>query len=316
MDSALRYFSHFQLTEENLILLMVMFSTVLVVLCIFLVVFGSKSVVRTKLQTYSADNRTIELHRKNTKIDNALESLSPIFVSGDAKEKETIRHKLMHAGFHHETALTFFYVLKALSTLFGLFGALVYYIFSETTSNPLIVILFGVGIGLLAPNMLLDRVVKKRKSRIKGGVPDMLDLLVVCTESGLGLNAALMRVSKELSISHLDLADELDTVCLKIKAGYDISEAFQGFVTRTGVEELSGLISMLSHAARIGGSLAQTLRAYTEDFRDKRTQEVEEIAAKIPTKMIFPLLVCIWPCFFVVVIGPAMINLMDVFEKL
>lgn len=143
----------------------------------------------------------------------------------------------------------------------------------------------------------------------------MLDLLVVCTESGLGLNAALMRVSKELGMSHPDLADELDTVCLKIKAGYDMSEAFQGFVERTGVEELAGLISMLSHAARIGGSLSQTLRDYTEDFRDRRTQEVEEIAAKIPTKMIFPLLVCIWPCFFIVVIGPALINLMDVFSK-
>lgn len=315
MDAILAYFENFQLTQENLILMMVMFSTVLIVITIFLVVSGSKSVVRNRLQTYKAEN-TAELPRRATKIDNALESLSPIFVSGSSKEKESVRHQLMHAGFHNETALTFFYVLKALSTLLGLFGALIYSVFSESNSNPLVSILFGLGIGLFIPNILLDRLVKKRKSRIKAGVPDMLDLLVVCTESGLGLNAALMRVSKELAMSHPDLADELDTVCLKIKAGYDMSEAFQGFVERTGVNELAGLISMLSHAARIGGSLSQTLRDYTEDFRDKRTQEVEEIAAKIPTKMIFPLLVCIWPCFFIVVIGPAMINLMDVFEKM
>lgn len=314
MENLFSYVENFQLTEENLILLMVMFATVLIVVVIFLIVFGSKSLVRNRLQTYQTEAGS-EITRKNRKIDNALESLSPIFSSGSSKEKESIRHQLMHAGFHNETALTFFYILKVLSTLFGLFGALLYYTFAESTMNPLMIILMGVGIGLFVPNILLDRLVKKRKSRIKSGVPDMLDLLVVCTESGLGLNAALMRVSKELGMSHPDLADELDTVCLKIKAGYDMSEAFQGFVERTGVEELAGLISMLSHAARIGGSLSQTLRDYTEDFRDRRTQEVEEIAAKIPTKMIFPLLVCIWPCFFIVVIGPALINLMNVFSK-
>lgn len=126
MENLFSYVENFQLTEENLILLMVMFATVLIVVVIFLIVFGSKSLVRNRLQTYQTEAGS-EITRKNRKIDNALESLSPIFSSGSSKEKESIRHQLMHAGFHNETALTFFYILKVLSTLFGLFGALLYY---------------------------------------------------------------------------------------------------------------------------------------------------------------------------------------------
>ncbi|MEZ8103455.1 type II secretion system F family protein, partial [Vibrio bivalvicida] len=167
----------------------------------------------------------------------------------------------------------------------------------------------SVGVGLYVPNITLNYLVNKRQSRIRGGVPDALDLLVVCTESGLGFSAALRRVADELTISHPDFADELDTVCAKIKAGVEMSDAFNELVERTGLKEIAGLVTMLSHASRIGGSLSQTLREYTEDFRDKRNQEVEEIAAKIPTKMIFPLLLFIWPCFFIVAIGPSMLSL-------
>jgi len=313
MQEIITYLQNFKLTEENIILLMVMFSSVLIVLFVFLIIFGgrNKSAVRNRLHEEQLDALQM---KQNNKIDHALESLSPIFTTSNTKEKETVRHQLMHAGFHNETALTYFYVTKTISTLIGLFSGLLYFTFSESGQNPLLALIICVGVGLFIPNVFLRHLVKKRQSRIRAGVPDMLDLLVVCTESGLGLNAGLMRVSKELGMSHIDLADELDTVCLKIKAGYDMSEAFQGFVERTGVEELAGLISMLSHAARIGGSLSQTLRDYTEDYRDKRNQEVEEIAAKIPTKMIFPLLVCIWPGFFIVVLGPAIIKLMEAFS--
>lgn len=191
-----------------------------------------------------------------------------------------------------------------------------YYIFSGTDAGLIIFVALGAGIGMFIPNMALSHLMKKRQSRIKRGVPDALDLLVVCTESGLGLNMALVRVSHELAMSHPDLAEELETVCLKIKAGYEMPHAFRDMVERTGVTELSGLVGMLSHASRIGGSLAQTLRDYTEDFRDKRNQEVEEIAAKIPTKMVFPMILCIWPCFFIVVLGPAVLAAIDGFKQI
>ena len=157
--------------------------------------------------------------------------------------------------------------------------------------------------------------VNKRQHLIRAGVADMLDLLVVCTESGLGFNASLRRVADELVISHTELADELDTVCVKIQAGKTMPEALRELVVRTGIEEISGLVSMLSHASRIGGSLVHSLREYTEDYRDKRHQAAEEKAAKIPVKMMFPMVMFIWPCFFIVAIGPALISLMDAFAQ-
>lgn len=156
--------------------------------------------------------------------------------------------------------------------------------------------------------------VSERKDRVKAAVPDALDLLVVCTESGLGFNAALKRVGDELVVSHPDLAFELETVCAKIQAGVEMPIAFKELVDRTGVEELTGLVTMLSHAAKVGGSIAQTLRDYTEDYRDKRTQEAEEVAAKIPTKMLFPMVIFIWPCFFIVALGPGLMTLFDALQ--
>lgn len=227
----------------------------------------------------------------------------------NSKESESIRSKLMHAGYHDASAITIFYAFKGISIIFGLaVAAFLFFFLPEVTQLNLLMIV-SVAIGLYTPNIALNYMVDKRQSLIRGGVPDALDLLVVCTESGLGFGAALRRVADELMISHPDFADELDTVCAKIKAGVEMSDAFNELVERTGVKEIAGLVTMLSHASRIGGSLSQTLREYTEDFRDKRNQEVEEIAAKIPTKMIFPLLIFIWPCFFIVAIGPSMLSL-------
>ena len=174
---------------------------------------------------------------------------------------------------------------------------------------------FVKGGGIPLPDIFLKRMVKKRQNRIRAGVADMLDLLVVCTESGLGFNASLRRVADEMVISHPELADELDTVCMKIQAGKSMPDSLREFVIRTGLDEFMGLVSMLSHASRVGGSLVDSLREYTEDYRDKRQQAAEEIAAKIPVKMMFPMVLFIWPCFFIVAIGPSLITLAEAFSK-
>jgi tight adherence protein C len=166
-------------------------------------------------------------------------------------------------------------------------------------------------LGTFTPNIILSKLQKERQKKIRNGVPDALDLLVVCTESGLGFNAALGRVASELYVSQPELADELETVFAKIQAGVTMPDALRQLIERTGLVELEGLVSLLSHASRMGGSLAQTLRDYTEDFRDKRQQAAEEIAAKIPTKMLFPMLIFIWPCFFIVALGPGLLIVMD-----
>ncbi|EGQ9132950.1 type II secretion system F family protein, partial [Vibrio parahaemolyticus] len=175
--------------------------------------------------------------------------------------------------------------------------------------------ILSIFVGLFIPNIFLSRMINQRQKSIRASVADMLDLLIVCTESGLGFNAALRRVADELVVSHPELADELDTVCNKIQAGKTMPEALHEMVVRTGLEELVGLVSMLSHASRIGGSLVNSLREYTEDYRDKRQQAAEELAAKVPVKMLFPTVFFIWPCFFIVAVGPAIITLIEAFSN-
>lgn len=312
MDQLLSLISSFKLTEEVLILGLVLASTTLLTVTVVFFFVGSKSKTVKKLEDLRREAGAKKL-KKGNKIDNTLESLAPIMTPKSVKERETTRHKLMHAGYHDSNALTIFYAIKAFSFFIGIMMAASLYVFNPNMSNLNMAMMVCLGIGLFIPNVGLSHMINKRQSKVRGGVPDALDLLVVCTESGLGFNAALRRVADELMISHPDFADELDTVCAKIKAGVDMSDAFADLVERTGVTEITGLVNMLAHASRIGGSIAQTLREYTEDFRDKRNQEVEEIAAKIPTKMIFPLLVFIWPCFFIVAIGPAMLTITSSF---
>lgn len=312
MDTILPFIQSATLSEENLILIMVLLSSITIVVAVFLIATGSRTALRRRLDTLSVPAQDT---RKEA-LSNKLDSISPFLTPKNAKERQDVRLRLIQAGFHHESAVSYFYAIKIFAMFLGLIIAALYYLFSGSDSSLLIVAGIGAGLGMFLPNIFLSRLVQKRQSRIKRGVPDALDLLVVCTESGLGLNLALNRVAKELFISHPDLSDELDMVCLKIKAGYEMPLAFKDMVERTGVSELSGLVGMLSHASKMGGSLAQTLRDYTEDYRDKRNQEVEEIAAKIPTKMVFPMLVCIWPAFFIVVVGPAALGLIDTFSSL
>lgn len=306
MESVTSLFPSEMMDDQTLLLILILVSTVLIVFTFSLLMVGSKSPLKAKLEQLRASTRSSSL-KKSRKLDHTLESLAPVMKPSNSKESESIRQRLMHAGYHDANALTVFYAFKGFSLVIGLIMAASFYFLTPDMAMLNLMMVISVGGGLYVPNMLLSHLVKKRQSRIRGGIPDALDLMVVCTESGLGFNSALRRVADEIAISHPDFADELDTVCVKINAGVEMSDAFDDLIERTGLIEIAGLVTMLAHASRIGGSLAQTLREYTDDYRDKRNQEVEEIAAKIPTKMIFPLLLFIWPCFFIVAIGPSML---------
>lgn len=146
--------------------------------------------------------------------------------------------------------------------------------------------------------------------------PDALDLLVVCIEAGLGLNAAINRVSHEIEASYPDIAHELKQVNDEIRAGVARGEALRGLYVRTGLTDIRGLVSLLTQSLRFGTSIADTLRIYAEEFRDKRMQKAEEEAAKIGAKLIFPLVSCMFPGFFLVAVGPAILRLSEVFSRI
>ncbi|AEX22970.1 MULTISPECIES: type II secretion system F family protein [unclassified Vibrio] len=301
------------INKETLFMLFVLVTTVLFVMTVGYIFIGVNSPVKRKLADLSVGQK--ESHSSaNEKLLNRLESLAPLTSSSNEKERNSTRMLLMHAGYHQKNSLSLFYSIKSLTTIIGLVIAMGLYILLPQSNKLYIYMAACVFIGLILPDILLKRMVKKRQNRIRSGVADMLDLLVVCTESGLGFNASLRRVANEMVISHPELAEELDTVCMKIQAGKSMPDSLREMIVRTGLEEFLGLVSMLSHASRVGGSLVDSLREYTEDYRDKRQQAAEEIAAKIPVKMMFPMVIFIWPCFFIVAIGPSLITLSEAFS--
>ncbi|WP_117235272.1 type II secretion system F family protein [Vibrio maerlii] len=310
-----RYFNNvINLVDDELILLiLILLSAMLLVFAIGYVLLANRqTTLKKRIREVAKESESLRVsqNQRSTK-GGTLESLAPVIATSSGKESESIRIKLMHAGYHDASALTAFYIIKIVTFTLGVLVAATLYFYTPDIDKLYLYMALSVGVGLLLPNIVLERIGNKRKSRIKSAIPDALDLLVVCTESGLGLNASIKKVADEVMISHPEFADELDTVCSKISAGVEMSDAFADLVERTGVRDIQGLVSTLTHAAKIGGSVAQTLREFNEDYRDKRNQEVEEVAAKIPTKMIFPLLLFIWPCFFIVAIGPSIINLME-----
>jgi tight adherence protein C len=180
----------------------------------------------------------------------------------------------------------------------------------------LVYVVAASGLGLLVPNVVLERLVENRVKKLRNGFPDALDMLVVCVEAGLGMSQAIQRVADELVVSHPELAQELALVNAEIRAGVDRVAALKHLAYRTGLDDIQGLVSLLVQTLRFGTSIAESLRVYSFEFRDKRMQKAEEQAAKIGTKMIFPLIVFLFPGFFVVAVGPAVIGLMSVFRSM
>jgi tight adherence protein C len=169
--------------------------------------------------------------------------------------------------------------------------------------------------GVIVPNRYLARKVSARQKRLRDGFPDALDLLVVCSEAGLGLGPAIQRVADELVVSHPELADELNQVGVEMRVGVDRSESLHNLVKRNGLDDFRGFVATVSQAMRFGTSIAETLRIYADEFRDKRMQRAEEIAEMLPIKMIFPLALCLLPAFMIVALGPAVIRVFNALGK-
>ncbi len=242
--------------------------------------------------------------------------LAPFVLPKKVGARNHTRERLLHAGFRGENALANFYAIKTL--LFIGLPLLVLlavkWVPGMTSEDALLAAAVAVLIGVGAPNYVLVKLIKRRKRLLYNGFPDALDLLVVCTEAGFGLKPALQRVADEVSVGHPELAQEFALVNAEMRAGVDRSEALHNLADRTGLEEIAGLVTLLSQSLRFGTSVADSLRIYSEEFRDKRMQKAEEEAGKISTKLIFPLVLCMFPAFFVVAIGPAVVGLLDHFK--
>jgi tight adherence protein C len=225
-----------------------------------------------------------------------------------AKELGPLKLRLVQAGYRRPEALTMFFGIRVLVAL-GLFTLFA----SPIIARPnMLLALGGLGIGYVLPGMALARLAKRRAHRIRLALPDALDLLVVSVEAGLGLDQAISRVAAELSFAYPDLSDELKMINLELRAGKPRAEALRNMADRSGVDDLSSLVTMLVQTDKFGTSVAQSLRVYSDTLRTKRRQRAEEAAAKTGVKMVFPLVLCIFPSIWIVTIGPAAIKFVTV----
>jgi tight adherence protein C len=222
-------------------------------------------------------------------------------------EMGKLRQRLITAGFRGGEALITFLGIRigAALAVFALFMT------GLVPRQNLWTALVACGFGYVLPGMVLARMAKRRQHRIRLGLPDALDLLVVSVEAGLGLDQAIQRVGAELAFAHPDLCDELRLINLELRAGKARSEALHNLSDRTGLDDIRALVTMLVQTDKFGTSVAQSLRVHSDTVRTKRRQRAEEAAAKTGVKMVFPLVLCIFPAIYVVTLGPAAIKFMQ-----
>ena len=224
------------------------------------------------------------------------------------KELGKLRLRLVQAGYRGGEALFVFLGIRVAVAL-GCFAIFMTPVFGRPN---LLSALPAMLVGYVVPGFILARKAKKRQHRIRLSLADALDLMVVSVEAGLGLDQAMARVAQELEFAYPDLASELRLVNLELLAGTGRSEALRNLADRTGVDDLSALTAMLIQTDKFGTSVANSLRVFSDVLRTKRRQRAEEAAAKTGVKMVFPLVLCIFPAIWIVTIGPAAIRFMQV----
>jgi tight adherence protein C len=228
-------------------------------------------------------------------------------------EVSITRQRLISAGFRNEATVKMFYGCKVVVPLVLVIMALVTGLGSL---SPLLVYALSLGLGFLLPDFWLGRRIKNRQKRIRLGMPDVLDLLIICVEAGLSLDQATARAAQELANAQPEVCDELSVVVLEQRAGRPRADCWRNMADRTGVDSVRNLVSMLIQSEQLGTSIARTLRIHSDTLRLQRVQAVEEAAAKLTIKLLFPLVFFIFPSLFLVVLGPAFISMMQGFGNM
>ncbi len=226
------------------------------------------------------------------------------------KDVTAIQRQLIRAGFRNPSAVKMLYGAKVtMAVLLPVVTSVVIAATHAAADNPALAIVAAAGLGFTAPNKFVQIRAKRRQKQIRRGLPNALDLLVVCVESGLGLDQAIMQAAKELEHAHPEISQEFAMVNLELRAGKRRVEALRNLAERSAVDELKKLVAVLIQADKFGTSIAQSLRAHSEYMRVQSRQMAEEKAAKLGVKLVFPIFFCILPSLFVVTVGPVMVRI-------
>ncbi|PTQ67827.1 tight adherence protein C [Nitrosomonas oligotropha] len=270
--------------------------------------------VQSRLDQIASEHATSALNESNPWEEVANKLTSPfasLSLPSEGWESSPLRTRFMHAGYRSQSVPFFYFGGKTLLAMLvpGVF--LLYAGISGLELNndtSLIVFLTLVTAGYYLPNVVLTYVIKIRQRDLFENFPDAIDLMTVCVEAGLGLDAAMRKVGEEMYVKCKPLSEELHLVNLEMRAGRSRDQALRNLALRTGVEEIEGLVAMLIQADRFGTSIASSLRVHSDMLRTKRRLRAEEAAAKIALKLLFPLILFILPTLLVVMVGPAIIG--------
>jgi tight adherence protein C len=245
------------------------------------------------------------------RIADSLSRLVATLGSRPGKRKnEKMQRRFTEAGLRGPYASDLFFLAQgACGILGGLLG-------SFAPSSSFFWMLMCGAVSFMLPDIWLTSKQKWRRDRIRRSIPDMVDLLVICVGAGLGLDQALQRVSEELSLSHPHITEELERVLLERSAGASRLEAWRALADRTRIEEVTAFVNMLSETDRFGSPITKALSDFSDELRGKRRQKAEEAAAKTKVKIIFPLVICIFPCIFLVLLVPAILAFMHSFSTM
>lgn len=298
--------------------LALIFVTVFVVALVILAQFTPRPTqARLKLlkedrQAGEGADETLEASPWVRRIIELTGPIAKLSLPKEGWEKSQLRIRFMNAGYRTEFAPVLFFVAKTLLTfalpgLFALYTTIAGAVFKPNTFMLLMVGLAALGYFL--PNVFLERRISYRKREIFESFPDAMDLIIVCVEAGLGLDAALARVGEEIHMRSPILGEELHLINLELRAGSSRERALRNLALRTGVEDIDTLVAMLVQSDRFGTSVADSLRVHADNLRTKRRLRAEEAAAKIAVKLLFPLIFFIFPSMLLVLLGPAFISI-------
>jgi len=302
----------------QIIYLALIFLTVFVVALVILTQFNSNTlqdrlrIVRSGRDEHVEIDEQVKVSPWVGKIIELTKPVAKLSVPTEGWESSQLRIHFMNAGYRNETAPMVYFLAKTVLTFALPLIFILYITISGVNLKPNLLLLFIVasaGLGYFLPNVFLARRIAYRKREILDSFPDAMDLIIVCVESGLGLDAALARVSEEMHMISPTLGEELHLINLELRAGSSRERALRNLALRTGVEDIDTLVAMLVQSDRFGTSIAQALRVHAENLRTKRRLRAEEAAAKIALKLLFPLIFFIFPSMLLVLLGPALISI-------
>lgn len=285
------------------------------VMAIYWLMFRPVSATANRLQELAEPQTIVATTLENDSAASFAERFTePLgkFVPVSAANAQKLQKRLMQAGYRSHSAPAIYRATQLLLVLAlpGLI-ALIWLFLAKPLSGAKLPLLFAVLAGVILPSFMLNRFIASRKLRITWGLADALDLMVISMEAGLGLNAAMVKVCEELKGVHPDISKEFETANLEIRVGRERSEALRNLADRSGVEDLNSLVGMLIQADRFGTSIARAVRVYSDSLRTKRRQRAEQAAQKAAFKLLLPLGALLFPTMFIVILGPALLNISD-----